>query len=263
MPAMKICDSRPVFFFGSTEWPPEQVKICQIFSGKATKTNKKSLYMLSNLQLSRTITKEKVPRMDTNHKTVSQEKMLEEWRLIQEAQKDPAQFRPLYDQYYTPIFRFIFQRTADQNLCADICSQVFLKALQRLDKYQFRGVPFSAWLYRIATNEVAEHYRKARKNRVICVKDIHLNDIAEEVHQPPNEQLLQNLIQCLDQLKTTDLQLIELRFFERRPFKEIANILGITESNAKVKTYRILERMKKRLNKHSASQSNGLRQPES
>ena len=57
------------------------------------------------------------------------------------------------------------------------------------------------------------------------------------------------LIQLLDDLKETDLQLIELRFFEQRPFKEIAEILDITESNAKVKTYRILERLKKKLTK--------------
>jgi RNA polymerase sigma-70 factor (ECF subfamily) len=54
-------------------------------------------------------------------------------------------------------------------------------------------------------------------------------------------------VQQLDNLKDADLQLIELRFFEHRPFKEIAEILDMTESNAKVKTYRILERLKKRL----------------
>lgn len=203
--------------------------------------------MLSNLQLSRTIREEKVTIMDVPHKAVSDEAMLSEWKMIQEAQSDPTRFRPLYDKYYEAIFRFIFQRIGAQAPAADVCSQVFLKAMQKLDKYQFKGVPFSAWLYRIASNEVAQHFRAHKKSRTICVDDVHLNDIIDEVKEQPNEQLTKNLLTCLDLLKPTDLQLIELRFFERRPFKEIADIIGITESNAKVKTYRILERLKKKI----------------
>lgn len=203
--------------------------------------------MLSNLQLSRTIREEKATRMDTPHKAVSSDAMLAEWQTIQKAQQNPARFRPLYDKYYDAIFRFIYQRIGEQSTAADVCSQVFLKALQRLKKYQFKGVPFSAWLYRIASNEVAQHFRDHKKNRTVCADDVHLNDIIDEVKEQPNEQITKNLLTCLDGLKEADLQLIELRFFERRPFKEIADILGITESNAKVKTYRILERLKKKI----------------
>ncbi|MFK7806364.1 MAG: RNA polymerase sigma factor [Saprospiraceae bacterium] len=203
--------------------------------------------MLSNLQISRTISKEKVTRMDVSHRAVTKESMLAEWKVIQQAQSNRAHFRPLYNKYYEVIFRFIFQRVGAQSTASDICSQVFLKAMQRLDKYQFKGVPFSAWLYRIASNEVAQHFRDHKKNRTVCTDDVHLNDIIDEVTEQPNEQLTKNLLLCLDELKVDDLQLIELRFFERRPFKEIADILGITESNAKVKTYRILDRLKKKI----------------
>ncbi|MFK7936183.1 MAG: RNA polymerase sigma factor [Saprospiraceae bacterium] len=170
-----------------------------------------------------------------------------EWQQVQAAQINPAQFRPLYSRYYEPIFRFVFRRCADESLAADLCSQVFLKAMQQLKKYQFKGVPFSAWLYRIASNEVAQHFRKVQKNRVVSVEDETLNEVIDEIKEQPNEALQAALITALDGLKETDLQLVELRFFEQRPFKEIAEILGITESNAKVKTYRILERLKKRL----------------
>ncbi|MFT4664440.1 MAG: RNA polymerase sigma-70 factor (ECF subfamily) [Polaribacter sp.] len=203
--------------------------------------------MLSNLQLSRTIREEKVTIMDVPHKAVSNEAMLTEWKIIQQAQLDPTHFRPLYDKYYRSIFRFIYQRIGTQAPAADVCSQVFLKAMQKLNKYQFKGVPFSAWLYRIASNEVAQHFRDNKKSRTVCVDDRQLNDIIDEVNEQPNEQLTRNLLTCLDNLKPLDLQLIELRFFEKRPFKEIADILGITESNAKVKTYRILERLKNKL----------------
>ena len=94
---------------------------------------------------------------------------------------------------------------------------------------------------------MAQHFRKLQKNRVVSVEDRTLNEVIDELDEQPNETLQTALITALDGLKETDLQLIELRFFEQRPFKEIAEILQITESNAKVKTYRILERLKKKI----------------
>lgn len=189
------------------------------------------------------------------YKTVSKEEMKEEWLVIQAAKKDPAEFRILYDRYYTIVFRFIFKRTADENLTAEICSLVFLKALKRLDSFEFRGVPFSAWLLRIAGNELGQHYRKANKNRIVSIDENYIPELAGEVYQGGEienyEELMSMMVEALDELKLSDLQLIEMRFFEQLPFKDIAEIVGITESNAKVKTYRILERMKKSiLKKH-------------
>lgn len=201
--------------------------------------------MFSNLQINRTLVKN--ARMSVSKKTVSIDAMQEEWLEIQAAQKDPALFRPLYNRYFDPIFRFIFRRTNDESLSADICSLVFLKAMQRLPDYRFKGVPFSAWLYRIASNEIAQHYRLAQKNRVVSIEETNITNMFEEMNEAKNEDHRNNLIIALDSLKPNDLQLIEMRFFEQRPFKEIADIVGITESNAKVKTYRILERLKKKL----------------
>lgn len=201
--------------------------------------------MFSNLQINRTLAKN--VRMSLSKKTVSTEAMQEEWLEIQAAQREPAAFRPLYNRYYEPIFRFIFRRTGDESLTADICSQVFLKSMQRIGEYQFKGVPFSAWLYRIASNEVAQHFRQVQKNRMVSIEETNLSDLFEEMDESDNELQRTGLINALDTLKETDLQLIEMRFFEQRPFKEIADILQITESNAKVKTYRILERLKKKM----------------
>lgn len=202
--------------------------------------------MLLNLQLSRTLAK--TNHMSAPKRTVSASAMQDEWLEVQAAQADPAMFRPLYERYHEAIFLYIFRRTADESLTADLCSQVFLKAMQRLDKYEYRGVPFSAWLYRIAGNEVAQHYRKAGKNRVVTIEDEHIGELAAETEQSGEaEDLMPLLLEVLDQLKEDDLQIIELRFFEQRPYKEVADILGITENNAKVKTFRILNRIKKKM----------------
>lgn len=201
--------------------------------------------MFSNLEINRTLVKNEPMRVFK--KAVSEEAVLEEWAEIQAARRDPVHFRPLYDRYFEAIFRFVFRRTADEELSADLCSQVFLKALQKLDSYQFKGVPFSSWLFRIASNEIAQHYRQSRKNRVVSADDTDLSDMIDEMEEGDQEVHLQNLTKVLDTLNDKDLQLIELRFFEQRPFREIAEILDITESNAKVKTYRILERLKTKL----------------
>ncbi len=185
--------------------------------------------------------------MAETNKTMSASEMNAEWLEIQAAQRNPARFRPLYERYYEPIFRFLYRRTTDEELSADLCSQVFLKVMQRLNTYEYRGVPFSSWLFRIASNEIAQHFRSQKKNRSVSLDDIQLGEMAEEMEFEDNYWQVEDMLKVLDELKPDQLALIELRFFEQRAFKEIAEILNITESNAKVKTYRILERLKKKL----------------
>ncbi|MCC6837854.1 MAG: sigma-70 family RNA polymerase sigma factor, partial [Bacteroidia bacterium] len=83
--------------------------------------------------------------MEKYHKNETE--LAGEQLLIKAAQADPACFDVLYNQYYRSVFVFIYKRTDDEELTADITSQVFLKALINIRKFQFRGVPFSAWLY--------------------------------------------------------------------------------------------------------------------
>ncbi len=183
--------------------------------------------------------------MNSFRRTVSTNDIQDEWSSIQAAQTNPAAFRPLYDRYFEAIFQFIHNRTQNEELSADLCSQVFLKAMQRLGDYTFRGVPFSAWLYRIASNEVAQWYRHNKKLRVVSVEETNLASMFEEALEDDLERFRPFLIPALEELKEADLEIVEMRFFEQRPFKEIAEVLNITESNAKVRTYRVLERLKK------------------
>jgi RNA polymerase sigma-70 factor (ECF subfamily) len=202
--------------------------------------------MHSNLQISHTLAK--TVQMSAPKRTVSADELQKEWLEVQAAQRDPAMFRPLYDRYYESIYLYIFRRTTEEALAEDLCSQVFLKAMQRIDRYEYKGVPFSAWLYRIASNEIAQHYRKQKKKRVVTLEDAPVAGLMEEIKElGPEEDYMPLLVEVLDQLKEEDLQLIELRFFEGRPYKEIADIMEITENNAKVRTFRILNRMKKKM----------------
>lgn len=185
--------------------------------------------------------------MSTSKHTLTQQAIQAEWEEVQKAQQNPAHFRVLYERYYEPIFRFVYKRILEEALCADITAQVFLKAMQNLSKYTYKGVPFSAWLFRIASNEIAQHFRKTKKQRVVALEENNVHEIEEEYEDKAalevNIEMLKEVIQ---DLKPPEVMLLELRFFEKRPFKEVADILDITENNAKVKIYRLLQKMKKK-----------------
>lgn len=166
--------------------------------------------------------------------------------LILRAKTDTRAFRPLYEKYYKPIFLFVLHRTGEKNLSADLTSQVFLKAMVGLEKYAFRGLPFSSWLYRIAINECNSYFRKHKHVRTVVLEDHHADCVYEEMFgENTADDLKRNLPFILQKLKPAELQLIELRFLEGRAFKEVAEILDISETHAKVKTYRTLGKMKK------------------
>lgn len=190
----------------------------------------------------------KTPAMEVVSKYhVSGEELNREQELVEAAKRDPVQFKPLYNLYYERIFMYIWQRMDDKEKAHDVTSQVFLKAMTNLHKYQFRGVPFASWLYRIAKSEVYSVFRQEQAQRTVSIDTHGLHTMMDEIQEDPYEGFAPLLGDAVATLDEEDLQLIEMRFFEKRPFKEIAEILEITENNAKVKTYRILEKLRKKL----------------
>ena len=183
--------------------------------------------------------------MNTTHKTRLEIK--EEEQLIQRAQENPAHFAPLYTHYYKVIIQFIYRRVDDKDLAADLTAQTFLKALHHLPSYRPKGFPFSSWLYKIAINEVNMHFRKYAKQRTFCINDQEIYQFAETLLQDVQEDKLEDITLVIQKLQVDEVELIELRFFEAYSFKEIGELLNITENNAKVKTYRIIDKIKKLL----------------
>jgi len=173
--------------------------------------------------------------------------MIRERKEIEAAKKDPENFRVLYKRYHEQIFRYVYQRVSDVDDAKDVVSQVFLKAMMNLHKFEYRGFPFSAWLYRIAMSETANIFNRNKGIRTINMDESEIPELMselEEDHSPEREEML---IHILRELPENDLQLIEMRFFEKRRYADIGEVLEITKNNAKVKVYRILERMKKQV----------------
>lgn len=177
----------------------------------------------------------------------SKEQIDQENALVMEAKKDTSKFGILYKKYYEQIFLFILKRVESEDTAADITSQVFLKALLNLPKYRDMGLPFSAWLFRIARNEMYDMFSKNKIEMVVSIEDRGisnmLSDLGDEAKKDHSK-----LHAALALLENKEMELIELRFFEERSFKEVGDILEITENNAKVRTYRVLDKLKKLMN---------------
>jgi RNA polymerase sigma-70 factor (ECF subfamily) len=173
-------------------------------------------------------------------------KSLSDSELIQLSKTNQKYFGELYERYFDSIFRFVFRRLGgNETASGDLSQQTFIKAMVNISKYEDRGMPFSSWLYRIAQNEVNLFFRENKKDFTIEIEERQFICILEEAeigsYMSIDDQ--EKLMEMINNLGQEQLDLIELRFFQELSFKEIAEIYSITEANAKMKVYRILEKM--------------------
>jgi len=158
---------------------------------------------------------------------------------IRSAQGDPRCFALLYEHYFAEVFRFILRRAGDRDMTADLTQQTFLKAMLALPKYEFRGTPFRAWLYRIALNELRMHWRK-RKEVVIDMSFAEVRGLSEELGTDMEDERIQQLAHAMGRLPSGKARLIELRFMDGLSFVEMGVVLEIGEDAAKMRTHRVL-----------------------
>lgn len=176
---------------------------------------------------------------------------IDEAAQIKLAQQDHAYFGVLYETYFDQMYRFIFKRLGgNEEVAGDLVQQTFLKAMAKIGQYEDRGYPFSAWLYRIAQNEVNMFFRASKRNFTVEISEHQVGELLDEVGETgvSSEEIAQ-LIEIINNLEESQVDLIELRFFQAMSFKDIADIYGITEANAKMRIYRLLEKIKNNWNK--------------
>jgi len=179
----------------------------------------------------------------------------DEKELVKKAQKDPEIFGKLYDKYYSQIFGYILKRVADLEIAQDITSETFFKALKNLWKFRWKNISFSAWLYRIANNEIANYFRKNKKYSISLDKLEENGFEPISLHNPEAEFLkaqeelkkhqdFLKIQEKISQLPIKYQEVITLRFFEKKKIKEIAEILGKKEGTIKSLLHRGLEKLK-------------------
>ena len=170
----------------------------------------------------------------------------DEMELVIRAASEPEAFGELYNRHVTRIYNYIFYRTGDYQDAEDLTARVFQRALGHVGNYQNQGVPYSAWLYRIAHNLVANWHRDRSRRPVVPLED-HLADTAAITHPEAlamAEEQNQMLLQVVRKLPPERQQLLILKFVERLPNAEIGQIMGRTEGAIKSLYHRTLNSLR-------------------
>jgi RNA polymerase sigma-70 factor, ECF subfamily len=161
--------------------------------------------------------------------------------LVQAAQQDPHRFADLYERNFERVYVYVVRRVRRRDLAEDLTAEVFHKALSNLPRFDWRGIPFAAWLLRIASNLIADRWKQ---------------DAREIVEDPPEQSAESNLDQIEDcarlfrlvgQLPKDQQRVIVMRFSEEKSIKEIAEKLGRTEGSVKQLQFRAIKNLREQL----------------
>lgn len=167
--------------------------------------------------------------------------LAQERLLVEAAQEDPLKFAELYEKNFYVVYVYIARRVGNRSTAEDLTSEVFQKALEFLPRYVWRGVPFAAWLLRIATNLIADRAKHAARETELTDQES-----ATEISQFNLEEVERRarLFQLVDQLPQDQGRVIALRFAEQKSIREIALELGRTEGAVKQLQFRGLQTLR-------------------
>lgn len=165
-----------------------------------------------------------------------------ESRLVEQAKSDPQAFGLLYERYVERIYNYVFYRTGNQQEAEDLTAKVFHKALDHISRYDNRGVPFSAWLYRIAHNLVANWHRDgARRKELPLEHQVHVSPArSRPEHLAEVTEEREALLDAIQRLPSDRQQLILLKFIDSLPNAQIGDIMGRSEGAIKSLYHRTL-----------------------
>ena len=169
---------------------------------------------------------------------------IDEKEVIMAATKDYQAFDYIYERYMPQIFQYVMYRVYNREVAEDIVSVVFFKAMKNLHLFKWRKIPFSAWLYRIAFNEICNYAKKEKKQENIK-KGILKEDVKStyEMDHFEEERSFKYVHDYLKKLPTRDQDIITLRYFEKKTFSEISQITGKNESTLRVNLHRALKKL--------------------
>lgn len=167
---------------------------------------------------------------------------MDERELIALAKHDKEAFGEIYERYLTKIYNYIYYRTGNQQDAEDLTAKVFYRALSHIENYVDKGVPFQAWLYRIAHNLVANFHRDKGRRKIIALDDYvayTLQSDAPDKKVESSEQKDQ-LMDAIRRLPADRQQLIILKFIEQKSNADIGTIMNRTEGAVKSLYHRTL-----------------------
>jgi RNA polymerase sigma-70 factor (ECF subfamily) len=159
---------------------------------------------------------------------------------IEDAQRDPSRFGELYEENFYRVYAYIARRVRGRHEAEDLTADVFREALAGLGRFEWRGVPFVAWLLRIASRTVADHYKRSGRE---SGQPVH--ELEPIVPQEIERHVI--LFQLVDRLPDAQARVVRLRFVEQKSIKEIAQMLGRSEGAVKQLQLRAIENLRAQL----------------
>ena len=168
--------------------------------------------------------------------------MEQERLLIEAAQKDPGRFAEVYEANFERVYAFIVRRVQDRADAEDLTSEVFQHALANLGRFEWRGVPFVVWLYRIAANAIVDRSRRLSRQN----SNAPLADDLDQAHWPDIERRA-IVFQLVDSLPEDQRSVIIKRFVEQKTTRDVAQETGKSEGAIKQLQFRALETLRSRI----------------
>jgi RNA polymerase sigma-70 factor (ECF subfamily) len=184
-----------------------------------------------------------------NLSSLNDASLKDERLLIEAAQSDPSRFAELYENNFHRVYAFVARRVNDRDEAQDITAEVFHQALRNLGRFQWRGVPFAAWLLRIAANALADRWQRASRGVEVQAEDS-LEERAESSAGSTAEvERRAILFQLVDRLPEDQRLVIVRRFVEQKSVHEIAQELGRSDGAVKQLQFRALETLRGQVRK--------------
>jgi RNA polymerase sigma-70 factor (ECF subfamily) len=160
--------------------------------------------------------------------------------LIEAAQQDPGRFGELYENNFDRVYAFIARRVHDRHEAEDLTAEVFHLALANLGRFEWRGVPFAAWLLRIAASKIADRWQRIAREQELPADE-------SELEEPGAEQAIERralLFKLVDALPADQRQVLVRRFVDQRSIREIAHELGRSEGAIKQLQFRAVQTLR-------------------
>lgn len=175
---------------------------------------------------------------------------LEERELVERARTDQAAFAELYGRYFDRIYAFAYRRTQTRHVAEDITSATFERAYRMLDRFEWRGGGFKAWIYRIASNELADHYRRQGRSQSergqAALGQLYSSSSEDDLERVEwGEEQVRLLLAALDTLHGRYAEAISLRYLSGLSHEEAAAAMGIAKPVMAVTLSRALKALKK------------------
>jgi len=185
----------------------------------------------------------------TSSTIVTDYQSLNDAMLVQLAKEDSEAFGELYERYVTKIYNYIYYRVGDQEEAEDLTARTFFRALRKIGSYEERGLPFSAWLYRIAHNLVANWHRSQSRRKSVQLDELITasSDVSSPGAMVEKREAKEVLLEVISELPEDRQQLLILKFVERMPNAKIGQVMGRSESSIKSLYHRTLKTLRSNL----------------